>query len=157
NLMDKKKQLLVLSGLALVTLASLTWIYFTQFRATGVNEPLHTGIGQVLAHETARVLGSNGHIVLVLIDPAKYPELKVQLQASEKTLKKFRGGTVKARFPLDPEEKPQYGVGAGLSARRFLRIVGKSAGADAIISFVGAPHLADEDYAQLGQMPKFVA
>jgi hypothetical protein len=158
DLMDgKKRQLFLLSGLTLVIVASLTWIYFTEFRTTGINEPLHTGVGQVLADQTVRILGSNGHIVLVLIDASKYPELKVQLEAFEKKLKKFKGVTVKDRFVLDTDEKPHYGAGAGLSARRFLRVVNKSAGADAIVSFIGAPHLADDDYAQLGTMPKFVA
>ncbi len=58
---------------------------------------------------------------------------------------------------LDPGDNPKYRPGSGLSAKRFLKIVRKNAGADAIVSFVGAPELSDEELAQMKSVPKFIA
>ena len=72
------------------------------------------------------------------MDTSKAPELKAQMGVFEKTLKKLGPVTIK-QLPVDTEDKPQYRTGAGLSSRRFLRIIKKSASANAIVSFIGAP------------------
>ena len=58
---------------------------------------------------------------------------------------------------LDTKDQPKYGLGAGLSGRRFVRTVKNNPKADAIVSFVGAPRLSDEDLAELTKLPKFIA
>src|SRR2546427_237112 len=60
-------------------------------------------------------------------------------------------------IPVDTDDKPHYRTGAGLSSRRFLRIVKKSTGAAAIVSFIGAPRMTEEELEQVQKTPKFVA
>ena len=139
-----------------VILASGAWIYFKQFKAPAHNVALHQTVGEVMAGETARVIGNKGKIVLVAIPADGEPELKTQLDAFKQTLKKSGAIEIK-EYELDTKDQPKYGVGTGLSGRRFVRIVNKNQNADAIVSFVGAPKLAAEDLAQLGKVPKFIA
>jgi hypothetical protein len=79
------------------------------------------------------------------------------MQAFEKHLKQLGGITIKDRIVLDPGDNPKYRPGSGLSEKRFLKIVRKSHGVDAIVSFVGAPEIADQALAQMKVCPKFIA
>ena len=72
------KQALGVAGLILVILASLIWIYVTEVAAPKINLPLHQGVGLVLAEETSKVLGNKGQVVIIAINPRKFPELKAQ-------------------------------------------------------------------------------
>lgn len=136
--------------------ASGIWIYFTQFAQPSFNRPLHERVGEVMAEETAKLIHKKGQVVVVTMDTSKAPELKTQLQVFEQTLKKLGPISVK-ELPVDTDDKPHYRTGAGLSARRFLRLIKKSANADAIVSFIGAPRMTEEELAQVAQAPKFVA
>ena len=153
---SKTKDILVAIGSILAIVASVLWIVRSQ-RSPKMNVSLHQAVGQVLAEETARLLERKGKVVIVSMETGKVPELKTQLQAFEKALHLVGGITVLERYELDPEDKPKYGPGTGLSAPRFLRIVKKSAKADAIVSFVGVPRLTDEEIGKLERMPRFVA
>src|SRR5207253_10596735 len=113
-------------------------------------------VGEVLAQETARLIHTQGQVVVVTMDTSKEPELKAQLQVFQRTLKKLGPISIK-ELPVDTDDKPHYRTGAGLSSRRFLRIVKKSTSADAIVSFIGAPRMTEEELAQLEKAPKFVA
>lgn len=153
---SRLKEILVAAGLILAIGTSAFWIVHSQ-RAPKFNVSLHQAIGQVMAEETARLLERKGKVVIVSMETANVPELKTQLQAFDKALHRVSGITVVERYDLDPEDKPKYGTGTGLSAGRFLRIVKKSAKADVIVSFVGVPRLSDEEIGTLERMPKFVA
>ena len=137
--------------------ASGLWIYHYEFGVPDANVPLHQSVGLALADETARVLGHHGNIVIVTMDSRHSPELKIQMEAFEKDLKRIGGITTKDKVVLDPGENPKYRPGSGLSAKRLLKIARKHPGADAIISFVGAPELTDQDLAQLKSAPKLIA
>jgi hypothetical protein len=141
----------------LVIVAAGVWIYHYEFSSPDLNVPLHQAVGQVLADETARLTGHQGKIVIVTIDSRNSPELKVQLDSFEKDLKLLGRIDIKDKVVLDPGENPKYRPGSGLSAKRFLKIVRKHPGTDAIVSFVGAPELSDQELAQVGPMPKFIA
>src|SRR5262249_46124972 len=117
----------------------------------------HQAVGQVMAEETARLVGHLGKIVVITVDNRTAPELKIQIAAFQKHLKVLGGLTVKDRVVLDPGDNPKYRPGAGLSAKRFLKIVRKNSGVDAIVSFVGAPELTDQELAQMKTIPKFIA
>ena len=152
---NSKRALTALASLAVIAVSG-AWIYFKQFKAPKHNVALHQAVGDVMAAETARVIGNTGKIVLVTIPASGDPELKTQLDAFKQALKKL--GQIEIReYELDTKDQPKYGVGTGLSGRRFVRIVGKNTNADAIVSFVGAPKLAEEDLAQLRKAPKFIA
>lgn len=151
-----RQKLLILVSLAALVVSGL-WIYHYEFDSPDANAPLHQAVGLTLADETARVIGHHGNVVIVTMDSRNSPELKIQLNAFEKDLKTMGGITTKDKVVLDPAENPKYRPGSGLSAKRFLKICRKHPGADAIVSFVGAPELSDQDLAQLKGSPKLIA
>jgi hypothetical protein len=153
---DAKQKLLALSAL-FVILGSGLWIYRTEFGPPNINIPLHQAVGEVMAEETSRLVGHAGSVVIVTTDSPQARELKIQVEAFQKQLKRLGGITVKETVTLDPGDNPKYRAGAGLSGKRFLKIVRKNPGASAIVSFVGAPQLSDAEIAQLKSTPKFIA
>jgi hypothetical protein len=146
-----------LTAACLVAIAgSVVWIYFYQFRKPGINLRLHQEVGKVLAGETAKLLGNKGKVVIVALDEPRFPELKAQLMAFEEALGKT-GVSIKERYMLETENKSKYGTGAGLSARRYVRIVNKNQSADGFVSFVGVPDLSDDEIKELKQVPLLIA
>src|SRR5262245_55165885 len=77
----------------LVVAGSSLSIYHTQFASPDVKIPLHRAVGQRLAEETSRLLDHHGKIVVISIETAKAPELSVQMEQFEETLKRL--GSVK--------------------------------------------------------------
>src|ERR1043166_7105900 len=122
--MSRVKDSLLVSGAVAAIVTSGVWIYSTQFGQPAFNMALHQRVGEVLAEQTAKLIHSNGQVVVVT---------------------------------MDTDDKPQYRTGAGLSSRRFLRIVKKSSDADAIVSFIGAPRMTEEEMEQVDKAPKFIA
>jgi len=151
-----KQQLLAWASLGSI-LASGLWIYHYEFRTTDANAPLHESVGLALADETVRILGHHGNIVIVTMDSRSSPELKLQMSAFEKDLKAIGGIATRDKVVLDPGENPKFRPGSGLSAKRFLKICRKHKAADAIVSFVGAPELSEQDLVQLKGSPKLIA
>lgn len=153
------KQVILAIVSILVILASLCWIYFTQFASAKINVSLHTAVGQVMAEETDKLLGHKGEVIVLALDAGAAPELPAQLKSFKETLRKLGGVTIRKTDYLKTDNQPKYGTGRGLSARQFLRVVKKSAGAGAIVSFVGAPNLSDADFSELekNHPPKFIA
>ena len=139
----------------LAILASCVWIYYTQFKTTQYNVGLHRRIGQVLAEQAVKTCGSKGHIVAIAIDTKEWPELKIQIDAFKAALKKFGQYEVR-EYELDTKDQPKYGLGSGLSGRRYVRTVKKNEKADLFVSFVGAPKLTSEEVAELGNKPKLI-
>ena len=152
-----RKQALTAAGAIVAILASAAWIYWFEFGSAKQNVQLHQAVGQVMAEETARLVGNLGKVVVVTVDNRTAPELKIQIAAFEKHLKLLGGITIKDTVVLDPGDNPKYRPGAGLSAKRFLKIVHKNPVADAIVSFVGSPELTDQELAQMKTVPKFIA
>src|SRR2546422_78551 len=153
---DLKKVALAIGSILAIAGSSL-WIYTHHFAAPKINVPLHQAVGRVMAEETAKLVNNQGRIVVIAIETAKDAELKIQLEEFEKSLKKFSRITVAKTYMLETENRAKYGVGSGLSARRFIRIVNKNTTADAMVSFVGAPELKDDEIGQLQARPKFIA
>lgn len=151
------KQVLTAVAAILVTVASAIWIWRTEFAVHADNVPLNQTIGRVLAEQTARVVGPTGKIALVLMDPGHSPELKVQVEAFQNALKQLGAIAIQDKVMLDPADNPKYRPGSGLSARKFLKIARKHPGADAIVSFIGAPPMSDADLAELKPVPKLIA
>jgi hypothetical protein len=109
-----------------------------------------------MAEQTAKVLGNKGRIVLITIPAGSEPELETQMESFQRTLKKLGDYDLK-EHELDTKDQPKYGIGTGLSGRRFVRTVKNNPKADAIVSFVGAPNLSDEELAELTKAPRFIA
>ena len=149
-----KYRLTIIGSLAII-LASCFWIYITQTQTTRHNIGLHQRIGEVLAEQTATVLGDKGRIVTISIDPKEWPELRTQINAFKAKLKRL-GDYHLHEYQLDTKDQPKYGVGTGLSGRRYVRTVKKNPEADLFISFVGAPKLDEAEIAELGKKPKLI-
>jgi hypothetical protein len=149
------KNRIIATAAILAILASCVWIYFTQFKATQYNVGLHRRVGQVLAEQAFKALGSKGNIVSIAIDTKEWPELKIQLEAFKAGLKKFGRYEIR-EYELDTKDQPKYGLGSGLSGRRYVRTVKKNEKADLFVSFVGAPKLTSEEVAELGNKPKLI-
>jgi hypothetical protein len=150
-------QKLLLGGSLLAIAASAIWIYHYQFGSFRVNTSLHQEVGRVMAEETARILGRPGKIIVVTANAPNAPELKVQLEAFQKNLKLLGGINIQSKVVLDPGDNPKYRPGSGLSSKHLLKIIRKHADTDAIVSFVGAPALSEQDLAQLKAPFKLVA
>jgi hypothetical protein len=152
-----KKQILVAAAAILAMVASATWIYLTEFARPAYNVQLHQSVGQVMAEETSHLLGRNAKVVVVSMQARQAPELEIQMDAFKKQLKLLGGISVEDTLLLDPGDNPKFRPGSGLSAKRFLKIVRKNPEVDAIISFVGAPQLSDDELSSLKTAPKFIA
>ena len=147
----------LLAGVSvLVIAASSAWMYYHEFRAPKHNVRLHQRVGEIMAEQTVKLVGPKGRLVLITIPTSSEPELKTQLEAFRGMLKKLGTYEIKAH-ELDTKDQPKYGLGAGLSGRRFVRTVKNNPKADAIVSFIGAPKLSESELAELTKVPKFIA
>jgi len=142
---------------ALAIIGSAIWIYHFEVGSSDTNLPLQESVGQILAAETARVTGRPAKIVLVTVNAPGVPELKDQLDAFQKELKRIGGITIQDKVVLDPGDSQKYRAGAGLSSKHLLKVIRKHEGVDAIVSLVGVPEVSDQDLAQVKSVPKIVA
>ena len=157
SLNNDSRQKLLAGASLIAIIGSALCIYHFEFQTNAANKELHQAVGLALADETARVIGHHGNIVLVTMEARNSPELKLQLEAFEKDLKTIGGLSIKDKVVLDPGENPKFRPGSGLSAKRFLKIARKHPAADAIVSFVGAPELSEQDLTQVKTSPKLIA
>lgn len=140
----------------LVIIGSAAWIYWYQFKAPTYDVELHTRVGEVMAEQTAMIAGKTGKVVLITIPTSGEPELKTQLDAFRARLKAL-GDLQLREYEMDTKDQDKYGVGTGLSGRRYVRTANKNLDAAAVVSFIGAPHLKDEDISELQKVPKLIA
>jgi hypothetical protein len=152
-----RNQIFMAAAAISAIVASAAWIYWFEFGTPNQSTQLQRAVGQVMAEETTRLVGHLGKIVVVTVDKRTAPELKLQMAAFQKQLKVVGGITIKDTVTVDPGENAKYRPGAGLSAKRLLKIVRKNPGADAIVSFIGAPELSEQELAQMKTAPKFIA
>jgi len=152
---EAKRRLTAIAAVAVIV-ASCAWIYFTQVKAVKYNVALHQRIGEVLAEQTARLIGPKGKVVTLAIETKEWPELKTQIEAFNLTLSKL--GNYELRdYEMDAKDQPKYGVGSGLSGRRYVRTVNKNTNAAVFVSFIGAPKLSKEERAELAVKPRLIA
>src|SRR5262245_59017736 len=151
-----KKNLLTAVAALIAIACSAGWIYYREFKAPKHNVALHRKVGEIMAEQTAKVVGPKGNLVLITIPTGPEPELRTELQAFRQKLKKLGDYDIKDH-ELDTKDQPKYSLGSGLSGRRFVRTVKNNPKADGISSFVGAPKLTDEELAELTKVPKFIA
>lgn len=140
----------------LAVAGSAVWIYWREFKSPQHDVAMHKHVGEILAEETANVTGGKGKIVVIAIPTGGLPELKTQLESFRAALKK-RGTFEVREYEMDTKDQDKYGVGTGLSGRRYVRTVHKNLDAAAVVSFIGAPSMKDEDIAELKTIPKLVA
>ena len=154
---DTKNTLTAIAAIGVIA-AACAWIYFGQVNATKHNIVLHRRVGEVLAEQTVELIGTKGKVVTIAIATKEWPELKTQIEAFNKKLATL--GKFEVRdYQMDTKDQPKYGVGTGLSGRRYIRTVKKNENADVFVSFIGAPKFDDAERAELeaGKKPKLIA
>lgn len=152
---DTKNTLTAIVAVAVIA-GACCWIYFGQVNAAKYNLALHQRVGEVLAEQAAEIAGGKGKVVTIAIETKEWPELKTQIEAFNTTLATL--GKFEVRdYEVDTKDQPKYGVGTGLSGRRYVRTVLKNKDAAVFVSFIGAPKLDEAEMTELGMKPKLVA
>ncbi|MFO1512650.1 MAG: hypothetical protein U1F83_07020 [Verrucomicrobiota bacterium] len=153
---SNSKTILTILLCALAIAGSAAWVYWREFKAPQYDVELHQRVGEIMAEQTAKVAGPKGKVVVIAIPTGGLPELKTQLESFRLALKKL-GSYELREYEMDTKDQDKYGVGTGLSGRRYVRTANKNLDAAAVVSFIGAPNMKDEDIAELQKSPKFVA
>ncbi|MDD2710959.1 MAG: hypothetical protein PHV34_23525 [Verrucomicrobiae bacterium] len=159
---EKNKPVVTVVSILLI-IASLTSIYFTQCSGTGTPKldltPYQT-MGEVTAQETSKMLENKGQIVLMTMDLQKQPNVVIDasLKSFQEAIKKT-GVAVKAIEAYSPGTNDmEFMMMESLPPSFYIRTVEKHSDADALVSFLGAPRLTDEQLRALPQkLPKLVA
>lgn len=135
-------------GAILVIIGSLTYLYITEFRSgPTVNLKPFEALGQIVAEETAALLGGQGRVVLVteLIEIQKNPNLDAQVSGFKTALGKKSGVTLKEvkEIKRPPADDPRL-----WPASQAAQIAQMSEGASATVLFMSLPtQLSREDLA----------
>ena len=155
--MSPAKKNILLALISMVAIAgSAEWIYYHEFKAPKHNVALHARVGEIMAEQAAKLAGPKGNLLLITMGTAGEPELQTQLESFRRALKKLGSYELK-EHELDTKDQPKYGLGTGLSGRRFVRAARNNPKVDLIVSFVGAPKLSEEELAEVPKLPKFLA
>jgi hypothetical protein len=133
-------------------------IYRSQRSALQTNLKPHEAVGEMMAHETATLLGSNApkRIVVLALD-IHDPGMKAQMRSFDRTIARSKNIRVFDKIMLKPDQKHRPVPGGGLSARRFVDVLIKYRDVDAIVSFAGLPNPEKEEINALAKIPIVVA
>lgn len=135
--------------------ASLLLYFSTRLAPPKVDARLQEALGQVMAEEGAKLLGSGGHLTLICLDTStiKNPNADYQVKAFHRALRKAKlplAGTNSIK--LDPLRLVRVPAGD------FVEIMRKQSDNDVIVSFLGPPVLNAEQRAKLGETkPRILA
>lgn len=139
-----------------VIMASVTILFLTYFQRTPRIDPRpHRAIGEALAEQAAKQLGTGGRIILIAPDTKafNYPGAEVQLKAFHQALRRAQlSVAVTNRIRLDPLRLVR------VRAEDFSEILRKQSDVDVVISLMGPPILTSEQKTRLGEKhPRVVA
>lgn len=135
--MEKKNNVVaILAILAIV--ASITYLYRSQFAGPKVNVTPFESLGFAAAEETAKLLNQSGKVAVVveLIEVMKSPNLEAQVKGFKAGLKKTPGVTLKEikEIKRPPSDEPRFWPTAQAG-----QIASASGGADATVWFGSLP------------------
>ena len=115
----------------------------------------HEALGETMAREARKQLGSGGRIHLIRRDTALYPNpaADAQIRAFHRELRKA-GASVAATTVIKKDPLGLLGVPSG----DFYKLLEKASEADVVASFLGPPVLTADQLVKLaGKKPKVVA
>ena len=152
--MGKKK--IVGTAAAAVILAALGSLYLSLIGLPPrVEVRPHEALGEAMARETRKQLGSGGRILLIRRDTSIYPNpaADAQIRAFHRELRKA-GASVATTTVIKKDPLGLLSVPPG----DFVKIMEKASESDVIASFMGPPTLTADQLAKLGaKRPKVVA
>jgi hypothetical protein len=112
-------------------------------------------LGQVLAEEAAKMLGSVGRVTLITLDPSAFnnPAIQFQVSGFERAAKQLKMAIAATNFiKLDPLRLMRVPAGD------FLEIMRKLPEGDVVVSLLGPPLLNSAQMARLGEKrPRILA
>src|SRR6185295_4482876 len=130
-----------------VILAALGSLYITLIGLPPrVDVRPHEALGEAMAQETRKLVGSGGRIHLIRRDTALYPNpaADAQMRAFHRELRKA-GASVATTIVIKKDPLSLLSVPPG----DFYKILEKSSEADVIASFMGPPMLTTDQLAKL--------
>jgi len=146
--MDKRTTSLLLAGLALVAVAAA--LHFgLGARTTGaarLNLDPYTALGVVTAEETAKLLGEEGRVLVMVRDtgPNTNPSIEAQVKAFQQTLKPRRGvSVVVEKFQLTPMQ--MLAAAGGVPTDQLFRALAAHPNTGAVVLFFGLPPLSEKE------------
>jgi len=143
-----KNLLITLIACAAILGAGLSIRSYLRKPDDNITVALHEAVGEALADEVIQSLKSEGKIVLVTFEEGQSHDLDQHVAAFKHRI--YRTPIRIANTDhINSDKSPKFGPGAGISAKRFVRIMKKYPNVDAIVSFVGTP---DGDDAELKEL-----
>lgn len=152
--MGNKKIVGIVAALVIVAATGSLWVSLVGFPPRVDLRP-HEALGEVLAQEALKQLGSGGRVFLMQRDIALYPNpaAAAQVRAFQRALR--RAGVAVAGtnvVKIDPLRL------VGAPPAEFFQLLKKASEADVIVSFLGPPVLNADQLARLsGKTPKVIA
>src|SRR4051794_10897500 len=142
---------------AMVTMAgALLWLFFSSREAPPkVDWRTHTGLGQVLAEEAAKLVASGGRIVLIARDTKTIRDPAAELQ-----MKGFHEGLRKAKLTLATTNLIKFDPLrlVRMPSGEFVQLLRQHSEGDVIVSLLGPPVLESQQRNKLGEKrPRIVA
>ncbi len=155
---DESKKSLIVAVAILTIIASVVFIFATQYQGTPKRDKKpYIAIGEVMAEETAKLLNNQGQVVVVDMDIRQWPMGKIQREAFQKILGKHQGITMAGTENVPMEKVYRSDPGMAFTSEMFFELLSKYPNISAIVSFLGAPVLQDEEIARLGtNIPKII-
>jgi len=147
------KQRLMTAVIASVFVVAFVWTCFARYSVIRRDDALQWLVGEVLAEQSARLLGKEGRIVSIAMDARDHPQLNLQLEAFKAALRRL-GDYELRECELNPRD---CDVGTGLSGLSYVQTVKQYQNADVFVSFIGIPKLTRDDIMELGSKPRLVA
>jgi hypothetical protein len=118
---------------------------------------IHEAVGEALAEEVIKSLKSEGKIVLVTLEEGQSHELDQHIAAFKDRIYDTPISIARTDS-ISSDKSPKFSAGAGMSGKRFVRLIQKYRDVDAIVSFVGTPDGDDPELKELNPPPpKFFA
>ncbi len=157
----KKKRRIIATVSILAIICAISSLFLTEWeRFPKPNLEPHLALGQVMAEETAKLLGDKGEVMVVTM--YQKPEFKntvaeACLKAFRKTLSRKGGITVLTTETPRNENPRMESAIEEFPASLFFSILEKHPNISVIASFAGPPMLTDEEIAGWGKkLPKVV-
>ncbi len=141
----------------LAIVGALAYLFF----AMKPNPPLgdrkpHEALGQVVAEEACKLVGSGGKIFVITRDTSvlKNPAIDFQMRAFAKAVAKTKNVIASTNLiKLEPLYLPRV-----QPPSVFVELIRRAQPADVIVSFLGPPLIPEEERARLGEKrPKIIA